>query len=199
MDHLDRTASVGLDGVVAQQANYARSGFVLAHRNVRFGGAPQVGCARRPAHAGRSDAALVEAVLAYDRHVLPRRREKPFCAAGLRPMRASALAFVEDGAVRGYGVIRACRSGFKIGPLFAEGEREADLLFRALAAQAGGAEVFLDLPEPNEAAIRLAARHGLSPVFRDRPDVSRRGARPAPVPDLRHLDLRAGMTQAVRR
>ena len=30
--------TVGLDGVVAQQANYARSGFVLAHRNIRFGG-----------------------------------------------------------------------------------------------------------------------------------------------------------------
>ena len=29
--------AVGLDGVVAQQANYARSGFVLAHRNIRFG------------------------------------------------------------------------------------------------------------------------------------------------------------------
>jgi len=34
--------TVGLDGVVAQQENYARSGFVLAHRNVRFGGSPLV-------------------------------------------------------------------------------------------------------------------------------------------------------------
>ena len=29
--------TVGLDGVVAQQDNYRRSGFALAHRNVRFG------------------------------------------------------------------------------------------------------------------------------------------------------------------
>ncbi len=28
----------GLDGVVAQQDNYARSGFVLAHRTIRYGG-----------------------------------------------------------------------------------------------------------------------------------------------------------------
>ena len=32
--------TVGLDGVVAQQANYARSGFVYAYRNVRYSGVP---------------------------------------------------------------------------------------------------------------------------------------------------------------
>ena len=31
---------VGLDGVTAQQNNYKRSGFVLAHCNIRFGGLP---------------------------------------------------------------------------------------------------------------------------------------------------------------
>lgn len=29
---------IGLDGVVDQQANYRKQGFVLAHRNVRYGG-----------------------------------------------------------------------------------------------------------------------------------------------------------------
>ena len=41
----------------------------------------------------------------------------------------------------------------------------ADILFQALASQAGDMQVFLDLPEPNQAAVRLATRYGLSPIF----------------------------------
>jgi len=154
---------VGLDGVVAQQENYRRSGFILAHRNVRFGGTPQVDT---PQDAGlrRMTPEIVDAVLAYDRPFFPAPRET-FLRCWLSPDARHAIALVEDGLVRGYGVIRACRSGSKIGPLFADGEREADLLFRALAVEAKGGAVFLDLPEPNQAAIRLATRHGLSPVF----------------------------------
>jgi GNAT superfamily N-acetyltransferase len=162
MDYLeDRT--VGLDGVVAQQDNYARSGFVLAHRNVRFGGSPQVEPPRdkRLRLVGPD---LIEAVLAYDRLFFAAPREA-FLRCWLRPEARTAVAFVEDGTIRGYGVIRECRNGFKIGPLFANSEREADLLFQALAAQAKEASVFLDLPEPNQAAVQLAARFGLSPVF----------------------------------
>ena len=51
------------------------------------------------------------------------------------------------------------------------------MLFRALAAGAKGAQVFLDCPEPNRAATDLAARYRLSPVF----ETARmyRGAAPA--------------------
>jgi GNAT superfamily N-acetyltransferase len=162
MDHL-KNRVVGLDGVVVQQANYARSGFILAHRNVRFGGTPQVD---EPADTRLRPVgpALIADVLAYDRSFFPAARET-FLRCWLSPDAREAVAFVEDGVIRGYGVMRACRNGFKIGPLFADGEDEADLLFRTLAAKAKGAPVFLDLPEPNESAVRLAYRYGLSPVF----------------------------------
>jgi hypothetical protein len=67
--------------------------------------------------------------------------------------------------VRGYGVMPRCRTGFKVGPLFAETKEGAEALFRSLAAEAGSEPVFLDLPEPNPAARALAIRHGLAPVF----------------------------------
>ncbi len=162
MAYLDG-CTVGLDGVVAQQPNYARSGFVLAHRNVRYGGTPGLQAPsdiRLQAIGPR----LTEAVLTYDRSLFPASREA-FLRCWLWPESRAALAFVDDGALKGYGVLRECGSGFKIGPLFADHEEAASLLLQALAAKADGAPVFLDLPEPNEAAVRLATRHGLAPVF----------------------------------
>lgn len=138
----DRT--VGLDGVVDQQANYARSGFVLAGRNIRYAGRPEATGPRSPAVVP-VEGALVEAVVAYDRPFFAGPR-----AAFLRPWLApprTALAYLRDGAVAGYGVVRRCRSGVKIGPLFADDE------------------VVVDPPEQNAAATALAARHGLAPVF----------------------------------
>ncbi len=155
--------TVGLDGVVAQQENYARSGFVLAHRNVRYGGSPQVE-APRDERLRAVGPDLIAAVLAYDRPFFAAPRET-FLSCWLRPDLRTAIAFVEDGTVKGYGVIRECRNGSKIGPLFADSKREADLLLQALAVHAKGAVVFLDLPEPNQAAIQLATRYGLSPMF----------------------------------
>jgi hypothetical protein len=67
--------------------------------------------------------------------------------------------------VAGYATIRQCRTGWKIGPLFADDTARADLLFRQLAADAGTDPIILDLPEPNRAALDLAKAYNLSPVF----------------------------------
>src|SRR3954463_3449886 len=66
--------TVGLDGVVAQQENYRRSGFRLAHRNIRYGGQLRIDVpqdARISALAGE----LFAAVLAYDPAFVPAPRE----------------------------------------------------------------------------------------------------------------------------
>jgi hypothetical protein len=154
---------VGLDGVIDQQGNYRRSGFVLAHRNIRFGGIPRFEQAQ-DARLVPISSDLQDAVMAYDHAFFPAARNE-FLRCWLRPEQRKAMALAADGTVRGYGAIRPCRRGFKIGPLYAETAGEADLLFRALAGTTDGEPVFLDCPESNKSATDLALRYALSPVF----------------------------------
>lgn len=65
----------------------------------------------------------------------------------------------------GYGLLRPCRLGFKIGPLFADTPEIADELYRSLASHATGSLVFLDLPVCNKEALALAERYGMTRVF----------------------------------
>lgn len=156
--------TVGLDGVVAQQENYRRSGFSYVHANVRYGGT--VACAA-PADPRLVPVSPVHVPLLvdYDAGLNPARREA-FLREWLKERETrQSFALLRDGVARGYGTIRACRQGFKIGPLFSDTDVGADLLFRALVAAVGGGEVFLDIPEPNADARALCVRYGLSPVF----------------------------------
>jgi len=61
--------------------------------------------------------------------------------------------------------MRPCRSGYKIGPLFADDIVAADDIFRALTREIPGLPVFLDLPENNSAALELARQNGMKEVF----------------------------------
>ena len=68
------SARSALDGVVAQQENYRRSGFRLAHRNIRYGGQPRID-APQDARASAVAGELFAAVLAYDPAFVPAPRE----------------------------------------------------------------------------------------------------------------------------
>jgi GNAT superfamily N-acetyltransferase len=156
-------ACIGLDGVVAQQDNYRKSGFVLAHRNIRYGGLD----AARPAPEGATvDAAALPfaAIAAYDRKCFPAPRDA-FLRAWLTHPGHVARAVVKDGAIAGYGVVRPCPAGAKIGPLFADDEATARTLFAALANAAPPGPVFLDVAEPHRAAVAMAESAGMAPVF----------------------------------
>jgi hypothetical protein len=152
---------VGLDGVVDQQSNYAKSGYTLAHRDIRFGGVVEVETPADPRLRTPGDQG---AVIAFDQPFFPAPRAQ-FLRAWLSTPGDVVRTLVDDGKVTGYGVLRPCREGAKIGPLFAASEADADLLFQSLVSQAPPGPVFLDLPEPNTAALRLAERHGLTASF----------------------------------
>jgi hypothetical protein len=102
----------------------------------------------------------------YDRRFFPAPRTE-FLQLWTAPMLETrrGFVFVEDGEVKGYGVIRQCYEGYKIGPLFADTPEIADTLFRALAGPVKGQYIMLDTPEPNAAALLLAEKYELSPEF----------------------------------
>ncbi len=155
-------APIGMDGVFAMQAFYARGGFAFAGRDLRMEG---IGAPARTAPGLVDARELPPAELAaYDAGRFPAPRAA-FVARWVAQPGARALAAVADGGIRGYGVVRPCRVGFKIGPLFAADAAVADDLFRALGDHAAGAPLFLDVPEGNPAAVALAARHGMREVF----------------------------------
>lgn len=155
--------TVGLDGVVAQQDNYRRSGFAYAHRNVRFGGVPS---GAGPVTGTVMPLAAVpwDAVLAFDAACFPAERAA-FLTGWVSAPGHCALALLRDGALAGFGVIRPSVDGRKVGPLFALDGDAAGTLFDALAATPGDGPVFLDVPEPNGAAVELARSRGLAPAF----------------------------------
>lgn len=155
---------VGLDGVVAQQPNYRKSGFELAWRNMRHEGR---GGVASPADPRLVDLASLpfDAVRAYDRPFFPADRAA-FLRAWIAQPQSQALGWVDDGRLQGYAVMRPCLQGWKIGPLFADGEAIAEALYLGLAGRAAASEpIYLDLPEPNAAAVALARHHDLRMVF----------------------------------
>jgi len=183
MAHLGGDRCVGLDGVVAQQANYRRSGFVLARRNFRLGAARVAAPAPAPGIAVVPAATLpFTALAAYDATCFEAPREGFLRAWLTLPGHVALAALREDGGLAGFGVVRPCRQGAKIGPLFADGAAAAGTLLAALAAAAPpGGPLFLDVPEPNGPAMALARAAGMAPVF----ETARMYTRPPPRPRVR--------------
>jgi GNAT superfamily N-acetyltransferase len=157
------TRVIGLDGVTAQQDNYRKSGFQLAYANVRYGGPVAPGAAPRADVIALSDVPMA-AIEADDATVFPAPRPA-FLRAWIGAPGHAGCALVRDGRLAGWGVIRPCRKGFKIGPLVADDRATAEAVLSALLAKIGGGEIFLDVPGINRDAVALALDWGLAPVF----------------------------------
>jgi GNAT superfamily N-acetyltransferase len=163
---LDPGATIGLDGVDAMVPFYERGGFRPFARHRRF----QLGTL--PTDLPPSSPSLVAlqsldrgAIQQFDRRCFAGDRSR-FLEAWLGQPEAAALGAVGPQGLRGYGVVRPCVIGWKIGPLFAEGVEEARRLFHGLCRAAGSGPLWLDVPDDNPAALQLCAEHRMTEVFR---------------------------------
>lgn len=160
MQHLEG-CNVGLDAVTEQEQTYMRVGFNTFYRSARFEGTG--GGIRPDTVVDLADVDFAR-IAAYDRQCFPGDRE-PFLRSWLTASGARGFATKDNGELTGFGVIRPCGKGYKIGPLFADDAVAAETLFNALTASIPGESYYLDVIEPNEAAKNMASKYGLTEVF----------------------------------
>jgi GNAT superfamily N-acetyltransferase len=156
---------IGADSVRPDLVSRHRPEFKSAYTNYRFRWIKNEQLSVNPEVAEISDAPF-PMVLAYDSEVFGYSREI-FLKTWISRPGSTALCFVKDRKLAAYGVIRPCRQGFKIGPLFADNAELARTLFDALTSGVQmGEQVFLDAPERNRDAVLLAESFGMTEVFR---------------------------------
>lgn len=156
--------NIGLDGVVAQQENYKKSGFAFAYNNARYQ------CTSKPfpvsdPHIISVAECSIDEIIVYDKPFFPADRSK-FLRCWLTQPESSAFVYKANNTIQGYGMIRKCQTGYKIGPLFADSFVIADTLFQTLVNSIPvGVQVTLDIPEINPDAIKLVQKHEMVKSF----------------------------------
>jgi hypothetical protein len=161
------TRTIGLDGVAAKLDSYCRLGFSLAYWTTRY-----KGLATRQPHMVADTSARIEnlrdvpfdLVREFDAKMFPADRER-FLQTWINQAGHTALGLIENDRLAGYGVVRPCRIGHKIGPLFAEKPSLAETLLQALLATIPDEEFYIDVPEPNAMAHAMVGSRAMRPVF----------------------------------
>jgi hypothetical protein len=158
-------AVMGADGVVGQAGRYASIwDFQPAYHNMRYRGVAAASGDTNP-HVAAYTPEDFDAVERYDRACFPAARHA-FLAGWLRQPQAHPLVYRERGDLGGYGMVRPARDGYRIGPLFAEDAERANALYDALVSRVpAGTAAYIDVPQPNAAAVDLVTGRGMTPVF----------------------------------
>jgi len=151
---------IGGDGVVEMLPKYEQQDFKIAYRNARYEGVGKYSSSRLTDLRSVSFAEIEE----YDRRFFPAAR-KAFLQMWISRPGSTGRAVILNGKPVGYGVVRPCRSGFKIAPLFADTPDIAEDLFVSLSSLAKDEPLFLDIPVCNPAARQLAEKYAMRVVF----------------------------------
>lgn len=158
-----KTQNIGLDGVVAQQENYKKSGFKLAYRNIRYQGTGKKYKVDNK-NIIRLNSVPFKTLVQYDNQFFPVSRPQ-FLKNWIKEPQSLALGVLSDNNLVGYGMIRKCHEGYKIGPLFADNETIAEHLYKSLNNYAVNSSVYLDIPELNKEAVELVNKYNMKPMF----------------------------------
>jgi GNAT superfamily N-acetyltransferase len=173
---------VGCDGVVAMVEKYELEGGLFLHyNNARYEGR---GGGKIPDGLTPLQDVRFADLLAFDTAHFPARRER-FLRCWIGQEGHYGLARLDNaGRILGYGVRRACQTGYKIGPLFARDRATAELILDGLVVGIPGEPFFLDIPVPNEEAVGLVQDRHMVPVFFTARLYSTRDPVPLPLDEI---------------
>jgi GNAT superfamily N-acetyltransferase len=158
---LNPAAPIGMDGVFNMAPFYEAGGFTYLYRDLRFEG--EAAGERDPAAVPLDQIGWAE-LAAYDALVSGIKRPE-FMRRWLNQPGGKGFALRQGGELAGYGFLRPCRRGCKIGPLYAGSPEIARRLLHSLLSTIPGQPVSLDVPEPNSAALRLVNELGWTQSF----------------------------------
>lgn len=159
-----RTRNIGLDGVLSQEKNYQKSGFITAYRNLRYQG-HSIKFALQFPYLIKLNELAFKKILEYDKKIFLSQRSQ-FLKSWINQPESMAFGYLFNGELLGCGVVRKCRSGYKIGPLFADNSEIAETLFQALNNYLSeNTLIYLDIPQPNKLALHLVKKYKMEFVF----------------------------------
>lgn len=165
LDRLGENAAIGMDGVSAMVGFYQAGGFVPQYVSSRFEARSTFGPDAADPDVTAIETQDLPSLEELDRRAFPSQRPA-YLAAWLAQPDAHRLGYRHrDGRLLGYGVIRPCREGWKVGPLFAETTEVANSLLVALMAKAYGETVAIDVPSVNPQAESLCRSLGMETKF----------------------------------
>ena len=153
---------IGLDGLDAQFESYRAKGFVPVYRTIRFGGHFSAGVGQASSAVAPLSPGDLAEVIAFDRRTFPEPRQA-FLERWLAPTHVVKVAR-RGGKLTGYGVLRRCGTGCKIGGLSAVDQLTAAAILSVLTVETIG-EVFIDVPDARKDFIDLLRGSGLAPGF----------------------------------
>ncbi|EDX85920.1 acetyltransferase, GNAT family [Synechococcus sp. PCC 7335] len=167
-----QSRNIGLDGVVEQQNNYVKSGFQLAHRNIRYQGfrRSDESPVQTESRVGSINLVSLSSIPIkeindYDKSIFLYERAD-FLRCWLSSSQHITVGLIHDSKLSGYGVLRPCQQGYKIGPLFADTPQFAEEIFLSLTAHVNSDQPFyLDIPSVNTAAVELVKKYRMTSVF----------------------------------
>lgn len=153
--------NVGLDGVVERIEEYEQAGFKFAHKNIRYSSVIRGSASKNILPATKVP---FEDIARFDRKCFPAHREI-FLNDWIKMPDAHSVASVHKNELKGFGTIRKCLEGYKVGPLFANNIEVAEEILLGLAKYAGKEPLYLDIPDTNSDANELVKKYQMKKIF----------------------------------